>query len=80
MHRALGLPPPGQPEQSDIYVLYIMESGVRFHLGKKDFATPPKKKERKMNKLHPLPSFEIASVVLTVLMRKLRVGYLSRMS
>ena len=32
-----------------------------------------------MNKLHPA-SFEIASVVLTVLMRKLRVGYLSRMS
>ena len=46
VHRALGLPTPGQPEQSDIYVLYIMEFGVRFHLGKKDFATPQKKKEK----------------------------------
>lgn len=46
VHRALGLPPPGQPEQSDIYVLYIMEFGVRFHLGKKILLPPKKKKEK----------------------------------
>ena len=47
VHRSLGLPTPGQSEQSDIYVLYIMEFGVRFHLEKKDFATCPPKKEKK---------------------------------
>lgn len=48
------VPAPVQPVQPAFYVLYILGFFVRFHLGRKDFATKKKK-----------ASFEIASIFLT---------------